>query len=109
MLIKLNNKNKQKGNNMTYETTDLKGHYGKPSEFALTIAMEGITSEVVNFWEKVQNDEIVGEKKKYLQALFNLNNKLVEKYNAKGGDATGYYMEWVDGKPYSVALSGLID
>lgn len=94
---------------MFNEKTDLKGHYGKPSEFALTTALEGIVSQVVNFWDKVQNDEIVGEKKKYLQALFNLNNELVEKYNANGGDATGYYMEWVEGKPYSVSLSGLID
>ena len=95
---------------MNNETTNLKNHYGKPLEFALTIALEGIVSQVVNFWEQVQNDEIVGEKKKYLQALFNLNNELVEKYNAKGGDASGYYMEWDNnGKPYSVSLSGLID
>ena len=87
----------------------LEEHYGTPSEFALSFTMEAIKSEVVSFWEKVQNDEIVGEKKKYLQALFNLNNKLVKKYNSKGGDATGYYMEWVDGKPYSVSLSGLIN
>ena len=87
----------------------LEEHYGKPSEFALSFTMEAIKSEVVSFWEKVQNDEIIGEKKKHLQALFNLNNKLVEKYNSKGGDATGYYMEWVDGKPYSVSLSGLIN
>ena len=95
---------------MTTEKTDLKGHYGKPSEFALTHALEGINSQVINFWEKVQNGEISGVKKKYLQALFNLNNELVEKYNANGGDATGYYMEWDNnGKPYSVSLSGLID
>ena len=40
--------------------------------------------------------------------MMNLNNKLVEKYNAKGGDATGYYLEFEDDKPNSVAISGLI-
>ena len=90
-------------------TINLKDHYGRPTEFALTIAMEGIQSEVLRFWEKIENDEETGEKKRYLQALFNLNNKLVEKYNKSGGDATGYYMEWVKGKPYSTGLAGLID
>jgi hypothetical protein len=75
----------------------------------LHLQWKQLNHEVVSFWEKVQNDEIVGEKKKYLQALFNLNNKLVEKYNSKFGDATGYYMEWVDEKPYSVSLSRLIN
>ena len=59
-------------------TINLKDHYGRPTEFALTIAMEGIQSEVLRFWEKIENDEVTGEKKRYLQALFNLNNKLVE-------------------------------
>ena len=90
-------------------TINLKEPYGRPTEFALTIAMEGIQSEVLRFWEKIENDEVTGEKKRYLQALFNLNNKLVEKYNKSGGDATGYYMEWVEGKPYSTGLAGLID
>ena len=87
---------------------NLKEHYGNPTEFALTIAMEGIKNEIIRIQDEISNDEIVGDKKKYLQALFNLNNKLVEKYNAKGGDATGYYLEWADNKPDSVAISGLI-
>ena len=87
---------------------NLKEHYGNPTEFALTIAMEGIKNEIIRIQDEISNDEIVGDKKKYLQALFNLNNKLVEKYNAKGGDATGYYLEFEKGKPNSVAISGLI-
>jgi hypothetical protein len=31
-------------------TINLKDHYGRPTEFALTIAMEGIQSEVLRFW-----------------------------------------------------------
>ena len=58
--------------------------------------------------DEIENGEVVGDKKKYIQALFNLNNKLVEKYNSKGGDATGYYLEWADNKPDSVAIAGLI-
>ena len=87
---------------------NLKEHYGNPTEFALTIAMEGIKNEIIRIQDEISNDEIVGDKKKYLQALFNLNNKLVEKYNAKGGDSTGYYLEFEDNKPNSVAISGLI-
>ena len=87
---------------------NLKEHYGNPTEFALTIAMEGIKNEIIRIQDEISNDEIVGDKKKYLQALFNLNNKLVEKYNAKGGDATGYYLEFEKYKPNSVAISGLI-
>ena len=87
----------------------LKDQYGRPSEFALTVAMEGIKNEIIKIKDKIENDEVTGEKKRYLQALFNLNNKLVEKYNKSGGDATGYYMEWVKGKPYSTGLAGLID
>ncbi len=90
------------------EPYNLKEHYGRPSEFALTIAMEGIKNEIIRIQDEISNNEIVGDKKKYLQALFNLNNKLVEKYNAKGGDATGYYLEFEDDKPNSVAISGLI-
>ena len=69
---------------------NLKEHYGRPSEFALTIAMEGIKNEIIRIQDEISNDEIVGDKKKYLQALFNLNNKLVEKYNAKGE----YVLSW---------------
>jgi len=87
---------------------NLKEQYGTPSEFALTIAMEGIKKEIIRIQNDIANEEIVGDKKKYLQALFNLNNKLVEKYNAKGGDATGYYLEFEKDKPNSVAISGLI-
>ena len=87
---------------------NLKEHYGNPTEFALTIAMEGIKNEIIRIQDEISNDEIVGDKKKYLQALFNLNNKLVEKYNPKGGDATVYYQEFENDKPNSVAISGLI-
>ena len=88
--------------------TNLKDHYGSPAEFALTIAMEGIKNEIIKLQDEIDNNKIEGEKKKYLQALFNLNNDLVEKYNAKGGDATGYYLEWEEKKPGSVAIAGLI-
>ena len=84
---------------------NLKEHYGNPTEFALTIAMEGIKNEIIRIQDEISNDEIVGDKKKYLQALFNLNNKLVEKYNKKGGDATGYYVEFVDNKASSISLT----
>jgi|TARA_X000000950_G_C13350846_1_gene432410 hypothetical protein len=76
------------------EQTNLKEQYGRPSEFAMTIAMEGIKNEIIKFKEQIENDEIVGEKKKYLQALFDLNNKLVNEYGKKGGDATGYWLEF---------------
>ena len=33
----------------------------------------------------------------------------LKKYNKSGGEATGYYMEWVKGNPYSTGLAGLID
>ena len=66
------------------EKTNLKEQYGRPSEFALTIAMEGIKNEIIKIKEQIDNDEFIGDKKKYLQALFNLNNKLVEQYNKKG-------------------------
>ena len=84
---------------------NLKEQYGTPSEFALTIAMEGIKKEIIRIQNDIANEEIVGDKKKYLQALFNLNNKLVEKYNKKGGDATGYYVEFVDNKASSISLT----
>ena len=90
------------------EKTNLKEHYGKPSEFALTIAMEGIKNEIIKIQDQIDNDQIIGDKKKYLQALFNLNNKMVEKYNSKGGDATGYWLEFEKDKPDSVAISGLV-
>ena len=48
------------------EQTNLKEQYGRPSEFAMTIAMEGIKNEIIKFKEQIENDEIVGEKKKYL-------------------------------------------
>ena len=57
---------------------NLKDQYGRPSEFALTVAMEGIKNEIIKIKDKIENDEITGDKKKYLQALFNLNNKLVD-------------------------------
>ena len=90
------------------ETYNLKDQYGNPTEFALTVAMEGIKKELIRIQDEIENGEVVGDKKKYIQALFNLNNKLVEKYNSKGGDATGYYLEWEDNKPDSVAIAGLI-
>ena len=80
----------------------------KRNEFKLIIQVNGKVRGSLELPTKISNNEIVGDKKKYLQALFNLNNKLVEKYNAKGGDATGYYLEFEDDKPYSVAISGLI-
>ena len=84
---------------------NLRDQYETPSEFALTIAMEGIKKEIIRIKDEISNEEIVGDKKKYLQALINLNNKLVEKYNKKGGDATGYYLEFIDNDIQSVALS----
>ena len=85
---------------MKNEKTNLQEQYGKPSEFALTIAMEGIKNEII----QIKNNKLVGDKKKYLQALFNLNNKLVEQYNKKGGDATGYHLEFEEDKndPYKI-------
>ena len=89
---------------MKNEKTNLQEQYGKPSEFALTIAMEGIKNEIIKIKDQIENDELVGDKKKYLQALFNLNNKLVEQYNKKGGDATGYHLEFEEDKndPYKI-------
>jgi hypothetical protein len=74
--------------------TNLKDQYGRPAEFALTIAMEGIKNEVIKLKDQIANDEIEGEKKKYLQALFDLNNELINKYDSMGGDSTGYYLEF---------------
>ena len=90
---------------MKNEKTNLQEQYGKPSEFALTIAMEGIKNEIIKIREQIEKDEFIGDKKKYLQALFNLNNKLVEQYNKKGGDATGYHLEFEEDKndPYKIA------
>ena len=89
-------------NNLTkgYEMSkiNLKEQYGRPSEFALTIAMEGIKNEIIKLKEQIDNEEIVGEKKKYLQALFNLNNKMIADYDSKGGDATGYHLEFEEDK-----------
>jgi|TARA_Y100000294_G_scaffold46300_1_gene42960 hypothetical protein len=77
--------------------------YGTPKQFAITMALEGIKNQIIILQDEIDNEEIVGSKKKYLQALFNLNNKLVEQYN-KNGDATGYYLEWNGINPNSVAL-----
>ena len=77
--------------------------YGTPKQFAITMALEGIKHQIIILQDEIDNEEIVGSKKKYLQALFNLNNKLVEQYN-KYGDATGYYLEWNGINPHSVAL-----
>ena len=77
--------------------------YGTTKEFAITMALEGIKHQIIILQDEIDNEEIVGSKKKYLQALFNLNNKLVEQYN-KNGDATGYYLEWSGINPSSVAL-----
>ena len=74
----------------------------------LYLLLISIKKELIRIQDEIENGEVVGDKKKYLQALFNLNNKLVEKYNSKGGDATGYYLEWEDNKPDSVAIAGLI-
>jgi len=83
---------------------NLKDQYGRPSEFALTVAMEGIKNEIIKIKDKIENDEITGDKKKYLQALFNLNNKLVNEYGKKGGDASGYWLEFEEDKndPYKI-------
>ena len=62
---------------------NLKEHYGNPTEFALTIAMEGIKNEIIRIQDEISNDEIVGDKKKYLQALFNLNNKYFDFFRAQ--------------------------
>ncbi len=60
--------------------------------------MEGIKNEIIKLKEQIDNEEIVGEKKKYLQALFNLNNKMIADYDSKGGDATGYHLEFEEDK-----------
>ena len=77
--------------------------YGTPTEFALTQALEGLKHQYLILKDEIEGGVLVGSKKKYLQALFNLNNKLVEQYN-KYGDATGYYLEWNGINPHSVAL-----
>jgi len=86
------------------EKVNLKEQYGRPSEFALTIAMEGIKNEIIKLKEQIENGEIVGDKKKYLQALFNLNNKMISEYDSMGGDSTGYYLEFEEDKndPYKI-------
>tara|TARA_R110001592_G_scaffold173935_1_gene412655 strand:- start:827 stop:1174 length:348 start_codon:yes stop_codon:yes gene_type:complete len=88
--------NLTKGYTMT--KVNLKEQYGRPSEFALTLAMEGIKNEIIKLKEQIDNEEIVGDKKKYLQALFNLNNKMIADYDSKGGDATGYHLEFEEDK-----------
>ena len=37
---------------------NLKEQYGRPSEFALTIAMEGIKNEIIKLKEQIENGEI---------------------------------------------------
>ena len=79
--------------------------YGTPTEFALTQALEGLKHQYLILKDEIENGEIVGNKKKYLHALIKLNNKLVDAYNKKGGDATGYFMEFEkDNSVSSVAI-----
>ena len=79
--------------------------YGTPSEFAITQTLEGLKHQYLILKDEIEDGEIVGNKKKYLQALIKLNNKLVDEYNKKGGDATGYIMEFEkDNSISSVAI-----
>jgi len=96
--------NIKSGEDTMNEKLNLKEHYGRPSEFALSVAMEGIKNEIIKIKEQIDNDEIVGDKKKYLQALFDFNNKLVDQYASKGGDASGYWLEFEEDKndPYKI-------
>jgi len=80
--------------------------YGTPTEFALTQALEGLKHQYLILKDEIEGGVLVGSKKKYLQALIKLNNKLVDDFNKKGGDATGYFMEFEkDNSVSSVAIT----
>ena len=66
---------------------------GTPKEWALTRMMEVAKIELARIEDAKANGYEIGLTKKYIDAFKKLNNELVDRFNALGGDAHSNYME----------------
>ena len=67
-------------------------HY-TPKEYALARMMEVAKLELARIEDAKENGYEIGLTKKYIDAFKKLNNELVDRFNALGGDAHSNYME----------------
>ena len=67
-------------------------HY-PPKEYALARMMEVAKLELARIEDAKENGYEIGLTKKYIDAFKKLNNELVDRFNATGGDAHSNYME----------------
>tara|TARA_R100000234_G_scaffold64768_1_gene39398 strand:- start:245 stop:550 length:306 start_codon:yes stop_codon:yes gene_type:complete len=66
---------------------------GTPREWALARMMEAAKLELSRIEDAKENGYEIGLTKKYIDAFKKLNNELVDRFNALGGDAHSNYME----------------
>ena len=72
---------------------------GTPTEYALTVAMRHLNYEFKDLKSLVNNGEIPkSTARRYLDNLAKLNNQLVDRYNSRGGDASGYFINLDEGE-----------
>jgi len=66
---------------------------GTPKEWALARMMEAAKIELHRIEDAKANGYEIGLTRKYIDAFKKLNNELVDRFNALGGDAHSNYME----------------
>jgi|TARA_A100000171_G_C2045674_1_gene102651 hypothetical protein len=70
---------------------------GSPTEYALTVAMQHLNEEFKEvLWYVKSTDIPKSTARRYLKGIVKLNNELADRYNSKGGDATGSFIDKED-------------
>ena len=64
-----------------------------PKEWALTRMMAVAKFELARIEEAKETDYEIGLTKRHIDAFKKLNNELVDRFNATGGDASANFME----------------